>query len=263
VLGKPYPLNVVDMPARRRTGRGKGTRRRKRKPPTPEPLIEKGFREIVDALGLDILGLSEEELREALVEPVAMVLGASKPTIEALVKRLQRNMDKVYQLISAYILEHRDHLSEEQLEFVASYGGRILLPYMDRLYREALRLGREDLIASLRAAWEKYGRPSPIRCPRCGFRAVDPGLTCMICGYTLSEKEARRQLGFEDLLVMVASTSPRSLVEELLDSEAVYVSSRGIYPIHRAPREEAGVVLELTPRDKKLIREAIRGEKSA
>ncbi len=252
------------MPRRKTVAKkGKARRARKRKPPTPEPLIEKGFQEIVDALGLGVLGLSEEELREALVEPVAMVLGASKPTIQALIKRLQRNKSRVYQLIAAYILEHREKLSEDQLEFTVAYGEKILVPFMDKLYREALRLGREDLVDALHAVWEKHGKPSPITCPRCGFRSVDPGLNCMICGYSVSEEEARRQIGFQDLLAMIAATLPRKILEEMLEDGAVYVTERSIYPLRRARREEPGIVLELRSKDKRILLEALRGESSA
>jgi len=251
------------MAGRKKAGVSRHRSRRKRKPPTPEPLVEKGFNEIVEALGIGVLGLSDEELREALIEPVAMVLGASKPSIQALIKRLQRNLSRVYQLIIIYMLEHRDKLSEEQLEFAVAYGDRVLLPYISRLYAEAESRGRDDLVAVLRGVWEKYGKTSPVRCPKCGFRAVDPGLTCRICGYILSEDEAKRQLGFNDLLVMVASTMPREMIEEMIADGAVYVTMRGVYPLRRARREEPGVVLELTPREKKMLDEYSKGGRNA
>ncbi len=236
-----------------------GKRRSRRKPPSAKALIEKGQDEIVQALGLDILGLSKEELAEALEPPVSMVLGASKPSIEALIKRLKRHLPNVYSMIAAYILENRDRLTVDQLEFIAAYGGRVAAGAIDRLYEEARRLGREDLIPMLITVWEKYGKPSPVKCPRCGFRAVAPDLTCTVCGHLVSEENARRQLGFEDLVKVFAETADERSLKEALETGVVYVTSTGVWSLRLAPRERPGVVIGLSEEEKRVIRERLRG----
>ncbi len=234
-------------------------RRARRKPPSAKQLIEKGRDEIAQALGLDILGLTEEELTEALEAPVSMVLGASKPSIEALIKRLKRHLTNVYSMIAAYILENRDRLTAEQLEFVVAYGGRVAAGAVGRLYDEARRLGREDLVPLLRAAWEKYGKPSPVKCPRCGFRAVTPDLTCTVCGHTVSEDEARRQLGFEEMVKVFAETADERSLKEALEAGVVYVTGTGVWTLRLAPREKPGVIIGLSEEEKRVIREHLRG----
>jgi len=220
----------------------------------PVKLLESMVDDIASRLGLDLLGLSREQLIEALRPVIEGLLErySSRPSKDAIISRIIATSKHVYVLVSAYLLEKFDKLTPEQLEFVASYGEGVAAKYMPRLYREAKRLGREDLIPLLRAIWERYGSPTPIACPYCGFRAVTPDLVCMVCGRELSEKEIKEAIDFREKLVeFVELYSPRD-VEEAIEKGYVVVGE-SIKPPSMQP-ERGEVVLHLSKDERNLLK---------
>ena len=238
---------------KKRTSR-RGVRPRASVKIDPVKLLESMVDDIASRLGLDLLGLSREQLIEALRPVMEGLLEqySSRPSKDAIISRLIATSKHVYMFVSAYLLEKFDKLTPEQLEFVASYGEGIAAKYMPRLYREAKRLGREDLIPLLRAVWEKYGSPTPIACPYCGFRAVTPDLVCMICGRELSEKEIKEAIDFrEKLMEFVELYSPRD-VEEAVEKGYVVVGESIKPPSMRPERGE--VILHLSRDERNLLK---------
>ncbi len=220
----------------------------------PVKLLESIVDDAASRLGLDILGLSREQLIEALRPVIEGLLEqySSRPSKEAIISRLVASSRHVYVFVSAYLLEKFDKLTPEQLEFVASYGEGVAAKYIPRLYREAKRLGREDLIPMLRTVWEKYGSPTPIACPYCGFRAVTPDLVCMVCGRELSEKEVKKAIDFREKLVEFAELySPRE-IEEAVERGYVVVGESIKPPSARPERGE--VILHLSSDERNLLK---------
>ncbi len=121
-----------------------------------------------------------------------------KPKIDALIKRINRHRRIINMIIAVKMLESIRNPTPDQLEFIIAYGDRALIPEIPRLYRLAKNMNREDLIMMLQSLWEKYGRPSPIECPKCGFRAIMPDLICYVCGNIVSEKYVREKLSFKE-----------------------------------------------------------------
>ncbi len=229
----------------------------------PLRLLEGIVDDVMTRLGLDILGLTREQVIEALKPVIEGILEqySSRPSKDSIISRLVATSSHVYMYISAYLLEKFDKLTPEQLEFVASYGERIAAKYMPRLYREALRLGREDLIPLLRSIWEKYGMPTAIACPYCGFRAVTPDLVCIICGRELSEKDVKKAIDFrEKLLEFVELYSPRE-IEDAIAKGYVIVSDSIKPPSSTLSRGD--VVLHLTEKERAFLKSLLAEKRRA
>ncbi len=228
----------------------------------PDKLLDSILDDVVQQLGLDILGLERKAYAEMLKPIIEGILSqySSRPSKDAIVGRLKATVQHVYMYAAAYLLEKLEKLTPEQLEFVVSYGGPVAAKHVSRLYSEAKRLGREDLIPQLRRVWELYGNPTPIPCPRCGFRAVTPDLYCMVCGYTLTEREAKEMIDFRERL--------RELVEFYSESEVLDTIERGyvvvgdtIKPASARP-SPTDVVLHLTAEEKELLRKMLMERRS-
>jgi hypothetical protein len=223
----------------------------------PEKILESILDDAVGQLGLDILGLDRSAYAEMLKPIIEGIVSqySSRPSKDSILGRLRATAQHVYMYASAYLLEKLDKLTNDQLEFVVSYGGPIAAKYASRLYREAKRLGREDLIPQLRRLWEMYGNPTPIPCPRCGFRAVTPDLYCMICGYTLTEKEAKDAIDFnERLRELVEFYSPQEVLETI---ERGYVIIGDTIKPATANPQPTDIVLHLTAEEKEFLRKLL------
>ena len=229
----------------------------------PVKLLESMVDDIASRLGLDLLGLSREQLMEALRPVIEGLLEqySSRPSKDAIISRLVATSRHVYMLVSAYLLEKFDRLTPEQLEFVTSYGEGVAAKYMPRLYREAKRLGREDLIPLLRAVWEKYGSPTPIACPYCGFRAVTPDLVCMVCGRELSEKEVKEAIDFREKLIEFVELYSSREVEEAVEKGYVVVGESIKPPSTRLERGE--VILHLSRDERNLLKSLLAERRRA
>lgn len=219
--------------------------------------------EVVSRLGLDILGLGREDYREILKPVVEGIVSrySSRPSKEAVTNRIMNIAQHVYALAAAYLLERDRELTEDQVEFVITNAPMIAARYVQRLYSVVKRLGRNDLIPLLRSAWERYGRPSPIACPYCGFRAVTPDLVCIVCGREIRERDVKQAIGFEERLrELVEFYGPMGAREVL---EKGYVLLGDTLKPPSAGGEGGEIVLHLSRGEKELLRNLLLAVKRA
>ncbi|BEP17011.1 hypothetical protein PYJP_03630 [Pyrofollis japonicus] len=223
----------------------------------PHKLTEDILDEVSSRLGLDILGLKREQLVEALRPIVEGILEqySSRPSKEAIISKIVNTSRNVYMMIAAYIVERIDSLTNEQLEFVINYGEAVAAKHAPKLYAEAKRLGRDDLIPMLRMLWEKYGNPTPIACPYCGFRAVTPDLVCMICGKELSEREVKEAIDFRERLQEMVELYSEREVEDAISRGYVIVGDVVKPPSYNI--EPGNVVLHLTAEERSFLKKLL------
>jgi ribosomal protein L37E len=218
--------------------------------------------EVVSRLGLDILGLNRDQYREMLKPIIEGLLSTytSRPSSDSIIARLRATAQNVYVMASAYLLEKFDRLTPEQLEFVVANGGPVAGKYAPKLYKLAIELGRTDLIPQIRYLWEVHGSPTPIECPRCGFRAVTPDLTCIICGYEAKEREVKEAIDFREKLRMFVEEASPSEIREVLERGYVLVGETVKPP--SAPREPFDLELRLERDELEFLRKAFEVKRS-
>jgi len=223
-------------------------------------LIDNVIDDVVSNLGLDILNLTRQEYVEILkpiVEGIASTY--SRPSKEAILARLKAVADRVYMMVSAYLLEKKENVSEEQLEFIVSYGGPVLCRHVQRIYSQLKVYGRSDLIGQLRVSWERYCNPTPISCPRCGFRALTPDLVCMVCGYEAGEEEVKRAIDFEQKLREFVEIYDKASVEEAIERGYVLVGETVKPP--SAQREPYDIELRLSKSEREFMKRLLSERK--
>jgi len=191
---------------------------------------------LIERLGLDYLKLSHDEYRIILTKIVDLLRGeASTINMDTILRRFRRNLEAMYKIIASMLLEIKDQLMDEQLEFVINNIGDAVLAYASKLYSEAVKRGRLDLVDRLRSEWDrawitKRQTSLPVRCPQCGFSALMPDLTCLVCGNTIDERILKERLNFRELLHEFAKSYPREVVETAIRYGYVYLTSYGIKP---------------------------------
>ncbi|MEM1772623.1 MAG: hypothetical protein QXQ71_02220, partial [Desulfurococcaceae archaeon] len=163
---------------------------------------------------------------------------SSKPSTESIVKKIKRNQNLFSEFIVSKLLSEFNKLTPSQLEFAITKGGRAVLSDVDRLYKLASHLGREDLISTLRFTWNTHGPRGMIACPVCGFNAVSPDRNCIICGNVVSEEYVRKTLGFNEKFELYLKTASVAELNELLQLGHVLIGERGVYN-PRSPRARA------------------------
>jgi len=258
-----------ELPRRRRSSKStssktqakktsrRGTSRRRKKTINVEEYVRSIVKEVASRLGLDLLGLNDEEYYEVLGPVIEMALGEAtyKPKVDQIVSRLKRYFENVAELIASNLLRVRENFTPEQLEFIIAYGRRAAAGNVQRLYREARRLGRDDLIAQLKYVWHEYGRPTPIVCPKCGFRAILPDFSCYVCGAILSEEDVRKAVDFDVLFREFVETSSINDLRETLERGYVLLGEYIKPPT--AQREPWDLELFLKKHEKEYIRKKI------
>ncbi|UXD22453.1 hypothetical protein IPA_04950 [Ignicoccus pacificus DSM 13166] len=228
----------------------------------PVHVAEKLAPSVYSMLGLDVLGLSDDQVIELLRDLLVQLMGdrVTKPKAETLVNNILRNQKRIFAVLAAKLLEivPEGELTPEQLEFVVSYIGELSIPFVPRLYREMKRLGI-DLSGPLQASWEEAwrfrGEPGPVGyCPRCGFRAVDPTGTCMVCGYMLNEKELRKAVDFEDKFKEFLSTATCEDLRKALSEGRLFVdhSSASL-----SPNTKWAIEIFLNSKDRNMLKSII------
>jgi len=227
--------------------------------------LDRNVDELVSSLGLDILGLSREEYLEVLKHPVELLYGSptSKPDVQTMVKRFRRFADNVYPLIALALLNIREELGPEHVDFVTSNVGRAILSVAPRLYKEVVRLGREDTLPLLRRLWrvawiEQRSKTLPTTCPKCLFNSLVKDMSCLVCGAVISEKSLKEFLGFSDMLKNYVQSLPCSELNQLLRYDYVVINGNGIK--HPGDVREEGIDIEvlLDENDKTLIKDIYR-----
>lgn len=155
------------------------------------------------------------------------------------------------------LLDRGKPLTLEQLELVVSYAPQLAGRAAPVLYREAKRLGADHVIEALRSLWLRYGRPTPIKCPRCGFNSVTPDLSCIICGASLEEEEVKETIGFSSMLRAFARSAPALLILEALRAGYVVVNHEVKPPSLKRPGS-FGVDIYLTREERRILEEELR-----
>jgi len=221
----------------------KKRRRRKIKTIDIGGIVEKYYNDFYEALGLESLSINEKLGKELIKSVLDMIITSSsyKPSLDVLLKRISRHRREINKLISATLLESLSNFNIEQLEFIINYGEEVTIPYISELYKHALKYGREDLVGYLRYLWDKYGRKSPIQCPKCGFYSIMPDLSCIVCGYIVSEDYIREKLGFSEKFNEYLSNTSVARLREIMDLGFVLVSDIDI----KSPKEKIDLVTRI------------------
>lgn len=225
-----------------------------------DEVLKQVIPEVVSRLSLDYLGLTEKELRD-VIEPIVSGIVESrktKPSIESLVKRIVNGKQMLYKALAAKLLE-RDRLEPHQVEFIVSNAPDIAGRAAPRLYKDIAEQGLDYLLDTLRYLWQRYGRPTRIRCPYCGFYSVTPDLTCMVCGRVVEEKDLKESIGFRRLLESASKVMDRSLLEEIARAGFVVYDGE-IHPPSLRQRIPEGVVLYLSREERELLKRLARGK---
>ncbi len=222
--------------------------------------------DISEYLGLDTLGVTDKVKREIVHEVMNIIVTSTsyKPSLETLQKRIDRNRELIYMIISRKILENTPikKLTNQQLEFIVYNGGRLIIDYIPEIYHELKKRGLDELISYLRYIWEKYGRPTPVECPKCGFRAIMPDYSCYVCGYVVNDEYIREKLGFEEKLKQYISTASVAELRDVIDIGYVLVGENDIRsPRHRGEAREVYYPVYLKRKDIQLISEEIAKRK--
>lgn len=177
------------------------------------------------------LELNQDKVREIVKDIVEIVTSqySSKPDTESLLKRIKRNSKILSEYIAFKILQV-EKLSLRQLEYIIATGGKAIIPEASRLYKLAVSYNREDLVMTLRKIWNTMGSREMLPCPKCGFNAITPDRSCMICGNLVpSDEYIRTQLGFDEKFKSYLKTASIAELNEVLQLGQVLLTRTGIY----------------------------------
>jgi uncharacterized Zn finger protein (UPF0148 family) len=219
---------------------------------------------LIPTLGLDLIGLQPADIKDLVYSIVSSLAESrsSKLTEEAAMKRIVAMRDNVLKAVSASLLSRGQHLTREQLEFIVAYAPEMAGRAAPYLYREALRLKADDIIDSLRSLWSQYGNPTPVECPRCGFRAVTPDLTCAVCGAELSEGEIKKHIELEKVLESLATRLHPRLIEEIVSAGYVVLDD-DVKPPSLAPKQGYALTLHLNRSERELLQRLLNSQGQA
>jgi len=210
--------------------------------------------ELVVRLGLQ--GLFEVDDLRDVVEGVVRELVDEGRRVDknSIVKRFVLNKENVYKYLAVKALEGGD-LREELAEFIVYSAPEIAGRAAPELYK--LVKGNPVTLDTLRYLWERFGRPTPLKCPVCNFKSLTPDLTCMICGSTPSEEDVKKANNFEEELGNAVKGWHRRLVEEVVTAGYVYYDyhDREIKPPSMAKPGGVGALITLSIREKMMLRE--------
>lgn len=178
------------------------------------------------------LNLDHGFAREIVKELVEKITAGytSKPSSESILKKIKRYYNVFSEYIASKIIEEVNTLTPSQLEFVVMKGGKAVVSDINRLYNQALRYDRRDLIDTLRYNWNTHGPRGMVSCPRCGFNAISPEKTCIVCGEVVVEDYIRRELGFREKFELYVKTASLAELNETLQFGYVLLGERGVYP---------------------------------
>ncbi|MCS7111433.1 MAG: hypothetical protein N3D82_03880 [Ignisphaera sp.] len=242
--------------------RGKKSSTPKRRYVDTEGWVEKHLNELIEALGLQFLELSNEEYMKIATSIVDMIRGESSTLdLDVIVRRFKRNITFLYPIVATMILELRDVLTDVQIEFIVNNIGEAILTYAPRLYRELVTKGRNDLIDRLRECWDRYWIAKrypvlPVSCPICKFNALMPDLTCAVCGSTVSEKNIKEHVNFIELLKEFIKNYSTEEIMKAVNYGYVYLSSIGLKP-PTDTRDPLDIEVVLSSNEKEFIKSLI------
>ncbi len=220
-------------------------------------ILDEHLDTIVARLGLSYLNLSSEEYRTILKPIIEGIISSSEDgvSLDHLLYRLDSSKQQLYVMVAAYLLENKHSLSDEQLEFIVSYGGPVAASHAPKLYKLLVKRGRVDLIPLLQSTWEVYGKPTNVTCPYCGFRAVTPSLECIICGREVKEKDLKKVIDFETRLIEAAENWSTWELKETIERGYVYLSDE-IKPATATP-SPMDIEIMLSSDERNLLRKIL------
>ena len=240
-----------------RASRAPSTSRRVVRPASTEDIdrvVGEVSEELVSVLGLQ--GLFEAGDLRDLVEGVVRGLVDEGRRVDKslLVKRFMLYREEVYKYLARKALES-GNLNVELAEFIVYSAPEIAGKAAPWLY--SLVKGSPAALDVLRNLWLRYGRPTPLTCPICGFSSLAPDLTCLICGSTPGEEDVKKANNFEEELKSAIKGWHRSLVEEVILAGYVYYdyNDREIKPPSMAKPGGAKAQITLNVREKMMLRE--------
>ncbi len=213
---------------------------------------------LIPLLGLDLIGLKADDIKDLVYSVLSSIAESrsSKLTEDVAIKKIMATKDGILKAIAASLLSREGQMTREQLEFIIAYAPDLAGRAAPYLYRVATKLNAPDVVDSLRGLWSQYGNPTPVECPRCGFRAVTPDLTCSVCGAELSEGELKRYMKFDEMLTRLTSRLHPRLIEEIL--AAGYVVLDGdINPPSMAPKQGFSLIIHLNKSERELLKKAL------
>ncbi len=202
---------------RQASKRRRSTGASRRKPLTKEQ-IEAIYtyvaKRVYEELGLDLYGIDERVLRDVL-EPIVLdiVQQVSRPNPDSIVKRVIAGKQHFLKGLAARLLDLGDELTREQLDFILVNAPDIAGRAAPLLYHVAVRHGAHYAVEALRDLWASYGNPTAAPCPRCGFKALTPDYSCIVCGSSISEDEFKAHVGLRSLLQRLKIRAPRLAIE--------------------------------------------------
>lgn len=231
-----------------------------------EAWVDRNLDDLIEIFNLNLLELPREDAK-AIALRLTEVLRGEAATIDkdTIRRRFTRYIQQMYQLIAQSILELRDELTCLQLEFVVNNIGEAVLGYAPRLYREAMRHDREDLLLSLRTTWRTYWVSKrypilPVECPRCKFNSLMPDLGCIICGASITEEEIKKHVNFDKLLQDFVKQWNEEDVKKAVIYGYVYLNSLGIKPPTQE-RDKLDIEILLSSREKEYLKALSLGAK--
>jgi len=223
-----------------------------------EEIAAEVSREVYSRLGLSLVGITEEEVRDIIEDIVRGIFESrsTRPTMRSLVKRIMSAEKMVKKMVAYKIYSEREELTLEQVEFMVYYAPELAGKAAPALYRIAVASGAEHLLPALRSLWSRYGKPTPYICPRCGFNSLLPDLVCTVCGSSVSESEYKDYIGFREALARFADNSPEPLAREVLQAGFVVYDGMEIRPPSMGDRRS--MELYLTRDEKLMLRARLR-----
>ncbi|MGC8566248.1 MAG: hypothetical protein ACP5I6_02650 [Caldisphaera sp.] len=223
-----------------------------------EKFVEDISNELIGKLGLDLIGLNPEDIKN-IVEEVIISISESrvtKPSEESIIKKVLLSKEQFMKSIASILLEEGKINDRERLEFLIAYAPDIAGKATPILYQIAKKLNANDIIESLRQLWNMYGKPTPIKCPRCGFNSVMPDLTCIICGAILDEKEIKESLDFQNSLKDLTRHYNTRLIEEIINSGYVIYDGE-IKPPSLLEKDRISIAIHLNKNEKDYLKALI------
>lgn len=172
-----------------------------------------------------------------------------------IVKKAKRLAPVLNEYIASKILGEIDNLTPNQIEYIVTRGGRAVIPEISRLYNASVKLGREDLVSILRYTWNTQGPKGFLECPRCGFKAISPDRSCIVCGTVVTDEYLRKALGFSEKFEVFLKSASVAELNEVLNHGYVLVGEKGVYnPRSSRARIENPVVYIVYLRKEELSR---------
>ncbi len=211
--------------------------------------------EIVRRLGLDLIEITANDILDIIENIVSEIAEnrVTKPSNKSIIKRILASKDNFRKAVAVRLFElKQENLTLEQLEFIVSYAPELAGKATPVLYKIAKKYNAEYVISSLQTLWNKYGKRTPLRCPRCGFYSVTPDLTCMVCGAILDEEEIRKSINLIEKLREFSRHAPTPLLREIYQAGFVILNDE-IHPPSTAPRKGFRVELHLKPNERVII----------